>query len=257
MKRVIINKIPTILIEPQTITQDTKLVIWLPGLTMCKEDLIENLNDLSSMGFLAISIDAWQHGERKVDNSPEEMIERIFSNFYNNMWPILGQTVLNIKEIIDHILKAYNISNKVFIGGLSMGGDIAIATAILDKRISCIASMCSTPDWKRPGMKDYNNPELLMETGNPDSYATSFYNQFDPITHLDSYSYLPPISFECGEIDFHVPVDGAIQFKNKLLKFYKNEPEKININIHKNTGHQSTAEMWQNCKNWFRKYDIK
>ena len=181
------------------------------------------------------------------------MIKRIFSDFYNNMWPILGQTALDITRIIDWILKNYIISNKVFMGGLSMGGDIAIAAAILDKRIICITTICSTPDWKRPGMRDNNNPNMLIDSGSPDSYASFFYTHLNPITNLNAYSHLPYINFECGEIDSHVPVDGAIRFKNNLSELYRNDLDKININIHRNIGHQGTDKMWKNCKNWLKK----
>jgi len=132
-----------------------------------------------------------------------------------------------------------------------MGGDVAIATAGTDRRIWCVAAMLATPDWLRPGMKDFTDPEIEFGQGEADTYARFFYDRFNPLTHLESYAHLPNITSECGAQDTLVPPDGASRFQEALKSIYGSEATRLRVNLHPNTGHDPTAhQMWQNCLEW-------
>ena len=49
--------------------------------------------------------------------------------------------------------------------------DISIALAGIDKRVGRVVAMIATPDWTRPGMTMLNDPDSLIEQGEPTPYG--------------------------------------------------------------------------------------
>jgi hypothetical protein len=153
-----VDHIPVIWVEPENFTAPPHLVIWLDGLTGNKERMQPYLATLAASGFVAVSFDAFQHGERATER-PEEFISRIF------------------------------------------------------------------------------------------------YDAFNPLTHLESFSLLPEITFECGAQDSLVPPDGALRFQEALNGMYKQVANRLRVNLHENAGQDPTIpKMWQNCLEWFINY---
>jgi dienelactone hydrolase len=236
-----IDRIPAIWIEPEARGSQGKLVLWLPGFTGSKESTEPQLRQLALKGFTALSYDPWQHGERAAE-SVEALQTRVFGNFRRHMWPIFGNTALEALRVIDWAVAHLNVSREICAGGISMGGDIAVAAAGIDPRIACLAAICSTPDWLRAGT------EILP--GQPDAYAQFFYDRLDPLTHWEAYTRRPAIAFECGAEDRHVPPDGALHFQEALRDVYRPCPDRLRVNIHPGLGHTTTEAMWQNCLEW-------
>jgi dienelactone hydrolase len=156
----LVDHIPVVWFTPSPRRSASKLVIWLNGLSGTKEQMSPYLQELAVAGFVALSFDAWQHGARGTE-APTELITRVFGNFRRAMWPILGQTTLDTLRIIDWAVATLDIDSQIYMGGLSMGGDIAIAAAGIDHRIQRVAAIVATPDWLRPGMQDLAHPDTL------------------------------------------------------------------------------------------------
>jgi fermentation-respiration switch protein FrsA (DUF1100 family) len=123
-----------------------------------------------------------------------------------------------------------------------MGGDIAVAVAGIDSRISKVAAIIATPDWLRPGMHDLFEPEQMLPSGIPDRYAQYFFDEFNPFTHLERYAHGPAITFECGEKDTHVPPDGALRFQEALRKIAPQGEDHIRVNLIPNLKHLDFQE---------------
>jgi dienelactone hydrolase len=233
-------------------------VIWLNGLSGTKEQMLPYLQELADSGFVALSFDAWQHGGRGSENSPE-LAARVFSNFRREMWPILGQTTLDTLRVVDWAIQSLGVPPEVYMGGISMGGDIAVAAAGVDQRIRRVAAMVATPDWLRPGMQDLFHPGTLLPPGEPDAYAQYFYDLLNPLTHLDAYSHAPAILFECAANDTHVPPDGAQRFQVALRQALPLAAGRMRVNLVPNTGHMDATRQpafWQNCLEWFRPAEL-
>jgi dienelactone hydrolase len=249
-----VDHIPVIWVEPENFTAPAYLVIWIDGLTGNKERMQPYLTTLAASGFVAVSFDAFQHGERGAER-PEQFISRIAGNYRRHYWPILGQTILDATRIIDWATANLKVYSDTLMGGISMGGDVAVATARIDRRVRCVAAMLATPDWLRPGMKDFADPSIEFAQGEADTYAKFFYDRFNPLTHLESFSHLPEITFECGAQDTLVPPDGALRFQEALNGMYKQAANRLRVNLHENVGHDPTIpQMWQNCLSWFTRY---
>lgn len=106
------------------------LALWVPPLGMTKEDMRPVLDSLAGAGFRAIGLDPWQHGARGSE-SADEIRARVFSDFRRHVWPMIGQTTLDCLRVID-----YFGGGPVVAGGTSMGGDVAVALAGIDHRVT-------------------------------------------------------------------------------------------------------------------------
>jgi len=136
-------------------------------------------------------------------------------------------------------------------GGISMGGDIAIAAAGIDHRIERAAAIVATPDWLRPGMQDIRNPGILLPSGEPDAYAQYFYDHLNPLTHLTTYAHGPDINFVCGEKDTHVPPDGALRFQSALREAYPSKIDRVLVKLIPGMGHMLDSKLWwPDCFAW-------
>src|SRR6266508_3223777 len=147
-------------------------------------------------GFVAVSLDPWRHGQRGTE-SGEQIARRVFGNFRRHMWPILGQTTLD-SRVVDWAMADLHAGPEVVAGGVSMGGDVAVALVGIDNRITRVAAIVATPDWTRPGMTDLFDPYRVLPQGQADAYPQWFHDQLDPLTHLHAYAHGPAITFECG-----------------------------------------------------------
>jgi dienelactone hydrolase len=247
-----VDHIPTLWVMPQSQPSQGRLVIWLPYFTGTKEEMLPYLRDLADGGFVALSFDPWEHGERGPE-SGEQLAARVFGNFRRHMWPILGQTALDALRVIDWSIEHLGVAGEVAVGGISMGGDIAVAIAGLDRRVSCVAAIVATPDWLRPGMRDIQEPDRLVDPGEADAYAQFFYDRIDPYSHPAHYAHCPAMTFECGALDTHVPPDGALRFKGALQEVYLHCPDRLRVNLHAGMGHVSAdPALWRNCVDWFK-----
>jgi uncharacterized protein len=230
-----VDHIPAIWVEPDA--EPAAVALWLPPLSTTKEWVLPFLKELAGAGFLAVSFDPWQHGERGSESS-EEMRARVFGVFRRHMWPILGQTTLDALRVLDHF-RAEN----VVAGGVSMGGDVAIALAGIDPSVSRVATIVSTPDWTRPGMQSFEDEPLPQ--GEADAYAQWFYDRLDPMTHIDRYERGQAILFECGGDDRHVPADGALRFAEAV-------GDSVQVNVRPGLGHMDamTPDVLASCLSW-------
>jgi uncharacterized protein len=238
--------------EPDIQRAKRRLAILLTGLGGTKESMIPLLRDLAAAGFVALSFDPWQHGVRGTETS-QQLGKRVFSNFRRNMWPILGQTALDTLRVIDWAVASLGVAPRVVMGGTSMGGDISVAAVGIDRRIERVAAFVATPDWLRPGMRDGANPPQLIPPGEPDAYAQFFYDRLNPLTHLDAYAHGPAIDFACGELDTHVPPDGALRFHAALREQFPAAAERMQVNLIPGMGHGGTPDRntwWRGCLEW-------
>lgn len=250
-----IDHIPAIWLEPAGAFQQRRLVIFLPYLSGSKTDLLPYLSDLSAAGLLALSFDPWGHGER-TQRSPSEVAAHTFGNFRRNMWTTLGQTALDALRVIDWAIENLGAEDPVSLGGISMGGDIAVAAAGLDPRVRRVGAVVATPDWLRPGMVDLNNPaHPILDPGTPDAYARALYDWINPITHPEHYAHAPQMRFVCGAQDDHVPPEAASRFQAALAEDYPQAAANLSIDLLPGLDHlgvtRAAGQWWPDLVRWF------
>lgn len=232
----VVENVPVVYVRPKPGPHRPVLALWLPYLTGVKEDCVPVLRRFADAGYLAISLDPWQHGERG-NETPEELAARVFADFRDQMWPLLGHTTLDAERVIDWAVAERLARPEVVAGGVSMGGDVAVALAGIDNRVERVAAIVATPDWARPGMRELFDPTRVVDQGRAGPAAQSFYDRLDPITHLDAYARGPAIAFENGATDAHIPLDGAIRFQDSWHAAYPALTDRVRVTAHPEVGH--------------------
>ncbi|MBT5328590.1 MAG: prolyl oligopeptidase family serine peptidase [Gemmatimonadetes bacterium] len=245
IQQISVDSIPLIYLQPDNDDRG-KLVIWLTGFSGSKESCRAQLEALTALGYTALSFDPWQHGER-MRADVDELRARIRGNIRRYFWPILAETAREVPRIIDWALAQFSVDEQVGIGGISMGGDISVVAAGIDRRIALAVPWVATPDWLRPGT---NEP-----VGEADADAQACYDEFNPLTHLDRYAHCPRIVFQNGAEDEQVPPDGSIRFRDALRQsHYRDGPERIDAVLHPGIPHQVCDEMWHNTERLLLEY---
>lgn len=242
--RASVEGIPILVIAPKE-TKARPLVIWLTGFSGQKESVEAHLREFAKKGFVALSFDPHQHGERRIE-SREELVKRVRGNIRRHFWPILARTAEETPKVIDWAVKTLGVRPEVGMGGISMGGDIAVAAAGVDRRISVVSACIATPDWLRPG--SFEPP------GEPDTAAQADYDRRNPLTHLQLYAHRPAIAFQSGAADKQVPPDGGTRFVTALKPLYAEVAERLVVNLEPDVPHRFTPRMLDNSIQWFAKH---
>jgi uncharacterized protein len=252
VRRARADHVPVVWVEPAERRPGSPVALWLPPFTTSKEIVLPFLHELAAAGFVAASMDPWQHGERGAEPR-EELMARVFGGFRRHMWPILGQTTLDALRVIDWIAENLDAGQDVVAGGVSMGGDVAVALAGAEQRVRRVAAVVATPDWTRPGMRKLDDPELMLEQGDADPYARWLYERLDPCRNLDAYARGPAIAFECGGDDTHVPPEGALRFKAALEGAHPAAGKRVRVTVHPGLDHLQAGrspELARRCLAW-------
>ena len=128
------------------------LALWLTHLGGSAEQTQPMLTQLAGRGLLAVSFDPPGHGRRGDGRDAMEMGREVLGAFRRRMWPLAGHAVLELLWVLDWADEEFGIVRSRVAGGVSMGGDIAVALAGIDRRITRVAALVASPDWTRPGM---------------------------------------------------------------------------------------------------------
>jgi dienelactone hydrolase len=165
---------------------------------------------------------------------------------YRHFWAILAETAAEVPSVIDWATAELGVAPLVGIGGISMGGNIAVVAAALDRRIAVVATGLAEADWLRPGS--------FIPLSAPNAYVQSSYDRCDPLTNLARYRHCPAMSFQCGADDRLIPPAGAQRFVRALGTTYAACPEKLEITLEPGVEHQFTPAMWANLRRWFARF---
>lgn len=242
--RASVEGIPILVIAPPE-TKGRPLVIWLTGFSGQKESVEAHLREFARLGFVALSFDPHQHGERRTETK-EELVKRVRGNIRRFFWPILARTAEETPKVIDWAVKTLGVRPEVGMGGISMGGDISVAAAGVDRRIVAVSACVATPDWLRPG--SFEPP------GEPDAAAQADYDRRNPLTHLPLYAHRPAIAFQSGAVDQQVPPDGGTRFVAALQPLYAGAADRLVVNLEPDVPHRFTPRMLEKSAQWFTKH---
>lgn len=238
-----IDGIPVIWREPAAPKAPSHLAIWLPGFSGEKEHQAKYLDQLAELGYVAIAYDLYQHGERRVEPQ-EAMIARVGSNRRKYFWEILGRTAEDMLRVVDWAVEKFEINGNIVVGGVSMGGDIALTAAAIDPRISGVCSVIATPEWLRTGAAE--------EQGEPDTWTAQLYERLNPASHPEAYaSRQVTIHFENAACDPFVPPHAARAFLDELRPMYGEAAGRLTLYETPDLDHQYIESMWQHSLQWF------
>jgi len=261
-----VDMLPVYYTLPQGVDpeDEIKVCLFLSGLSGTKEDMVASFSDyITSRGYVGVFFDHLGHGERspkaitrlnaakeEVNALRKQILDTCFGNLYRHGWEILGNGVLDSLRVIDHFRQNFKVT-RVVMGGVSMGGDTAVAAAGLSPCLNRLLCFITTPDWLRPGMCDLYTGQP-MNPGRADAKSQWFYDQFNPMTHLDRYTRGIDITFACGELDTHIPPENARRFIDTLARNNPAAASRMLIWWNKGEGHTlPPAEKLEGLFDWF------
>jgi len=227
--------------------------LWLTHLGGSAEQTEPMLERLAERGVPAVSFDPPGHGARGSGSDPTELARWVFKSFRRRMWPLLGRTVLESLRVLDWIDDRFDVPHIRMAGGVSMGGDAALALAGIDTRITRVVALAATPDWTRPGMRTLDDDATVIEQGTADRYAQWFFDTLDPMTHLAAYDRDIAINFQCGGADQHVPAEAALRFRDTLAQRNPQAANQVHVQLYAGLSHLDAARdgrLYQAAVEW-------
>jgi dienelactone hydrolase len=235
-----VEGIPVILVEPEE--QRGAPVLWMSYLGGYAARNLPMLERFAAAGRPAISFDAPGHG-RRGRGDRLEFAESVLASFRQRMWPLLGRTTLEALRVLDWLAGEVDASDGFLAGGFSMGGDAAVALAGIDERVRRVATIGSTPDWSRPGMRELREPLRLIDQGQADAYARWFAEHLDPMRNLERYRRPVAIDFELGAEDSHIPTANAEAFADALAAVDPPAAAEVLIRVHPGLDHGVVSDQ--------------
>ena len=230
---VVVDGIPATLVEP--VKPGEEVVLWMSHLGGSAEQTLPMLERFAAAGHRAVSFDAIGHG-RRGSGDPWEFAAEVLAAFRRRMWPILGQTTLEAMRVLTWAQERTGAAG-VRAGGVSMGGDVAVALAGIDRRVARVAAVGSTPDWTRPGMRDLRDSSKIVNQGAADPYSRWYADHLDPMRHLERYRNGAAITFELGEADHHIPKENAQAFVDALRQMGTASPANLRVQTYPGLDH--------------------
>jgi uncharacterized protein len=192
---------------------------------------------VADAGYLAVSIDAVGHGERRYPdwdvrfsderwNEQEEATETDFLT-------VRRETAAEIPAIVDDLVaRGWVFPDRLGITGGSLGGEMCFSGILREPRIRVAAPIIGSPQWTLPF---------------PDS----------PHLHADRYFPVPILS-QTAELDEHIPADWVRAFRDRLAPMYATAPERLSFIEYPGVGHGLTPELWEqayaNAAAWFKRW---
>jgi uncharacterized protein len=212
-------------------------VLFYHGFGGTKERPEAYLTALAEAGFLAVSLDAVGHGERRYPDFEvifdAERWDARFEETETHFLKLLDDTAAEIPAIIDDLLaRGWVRADRVGVAGRSLGGNIAFASVLADSRVCAAVSVVGSPEWTLP-------------------------RPHSPHHHPDRFFPAAVLS-QAAEYDEHCPPGPIRVFYAALEPWYAPEPARIRYVEYPGVGHFLTpeldAESVQEMVAWFQRW---
>ncbi len=197
-------------------------VLMYHGFGGSKESMGDYTAELAQAGLLAVSLDAVGHGDRRYPDFDtrfsDERWDQHFDATESDFLTVIDETAAEVPAIIDDLL-ARNLArpNAIGVGGRSLGGNVAYAAVLADRRVRAAVSVVGSPEWTLPRQ---HSPHHCPE-------------RFFPAAILS----------QAAEFDEHSPADQIRAFHARLAPHYAAEPDRAQYVEYPGTGHFLTAEL--------------
>jgi hypothetical protein len=212
-------------------------VLFYHGFGGTKERTDSYLTALAEAGLLAVGLDAVGHGERRYPDFDsifnDERWDAQFEETETDFLKLIDDTAAEVPAIIDDLLAhGWARQDRVGVGGRSLGGNVAYAAVLADRRLRAAASVVGSPEWTLPrAHSPHHHP-----------------GRFFPAAVLS----------QAAELDEFVPAGPIRDFHARLEPWYAAEPERIQYVEYPGTGHFLTpelnAESGRRLVAWFQRW---
>jgi alpha-beta hydrolase superfamily lysophospholipase len=215
-----------------------RTVVVLHGLGSVKERTLTYLYHLAAAGFDAVAIDLFLHGDRPEAPCLQQLIDTDLASAVRS---IIYESAADVPAICSEI--GVNIT-KSGIVGISAGGFVAHALAIMRPQFKAMTAAISSPEWLTI------DPE---HTPDPSSAAGRELAEISPVNHPDLYAPMPVclLSAGCDEV---VDNRGTLKLADRLDPIYRRLgfDSRLRSVVYPETGHQFSDAMLRDTIDWMR-----
>jgi pimeloyl-ACP methyl ester carboxylesterase len=207
-------------------------VIVLHGLGSRKERHLDLCLRLAAGGAIGCGIDARGHGDRATADSRRVLADQGSPEFLPAFAETVAGTVGDVTEIATYFrTRRYNLI------GHSMGGFVALQTALVDPRVESVVCIAGALD-----MSEFD--ENALSPAVRESTRVQ-----DPVINAGGF---PPrrVLLLHGDADQTVPVSGARRLAAALRAVYGASPEDMLLREFPGAGHDLLPEMAADAVRW-------
>jgi len=242
------DRIPTLIFHKDGTRKP--LVICQHGFTGNKESMLKTCLVLADAGFVAVSIDAVKHGERR---DPD--IIASLSQDPTLFFHILAGTAEDVGKVIDHVAENLGVDlERVGMMGVSMGAIITLLAATMEERLKAIVSVIGGANFQILIRKSALY-KVGLETKVLEQFAQSageLIRRYDPINNVQLFRSIPVLLLN-GERDDLIPLECASSLHEALKPHYQAAPDRLRMKVYQGIGHEYTPDMEREAFEWFRK----
>ncbi len=241
------RRVPALFMIPSKHEKQCPAVIFGHGYTGSKNDIVSSLPKISEKGFCAFAIDAWYHGDRKVEG------KKLYSPFLYEMRSGLTLTVVDFRRAVDFLTTRSEVDHDkiTFVGG-SMGGILGGLFAGVDNRVKCPVLIVGGGNW--PYLLENSvvgQVDLGFTYSDTKRIAKQAVVALAPADTLNTIQYISPRPLLMINAKHDVLVN---PFSNKQMFTRAGEPKKI---IWFDSGHGVPIDIAMNIMlDWYDKYLI-
>ncbi len=212
-------------------------VLFYHGFGGTKEKPAAYLTALAEAGFLAVSLDAVGHGERRYPDFDvifsDERWDASFEETETDFLRVIDETAAEVPAIIDDLVaRGWAQADRVGVAGRSLGGNVSYASVLADSRVRAVVSVVGSPEWTLP-------------------------RAHSPHHHPDRFFPAAVLS-QAAEFDEHCPPGPIRAFHAALEPWYAAEPDRNAYVEYPGVRHALTqelnAESGRQLVDWFRRW---
>lgn len=229
--------LPYFLLSSSDSSPDTPLVLILHGLGSQKEKILPILYAFAQAGFRVAALDARLHGER---TDAEEREARLTGSYFETMFDIVTGTARDVSTLLDHLEV-----ERAGIHGISLGGFITFAALLGEPRLQAAAVAMGSPDWLGPLR------EMGIDVGQP-TFAPL--RAMHPLDQAGSSYPIRPLLMLHGTEDDVVSPLGVEALYDRLRPAYSETPNRLELVLYPDLGHQYTPEMQERSIAWMKRF---
>jgi len=266
-----IDGIPILTLKKENL-ENGPIIFYLHGFTSDKRQGFSFGYELAKKGFYFVALDAKMHGERfdpkleKVLSGKADLIYPLGSGLDGGllMYEIILQTGKDIDLLIAHF-KAMGAVHADAIGlaGYSMGGYAAFFIAAHNSNIQTVVPIAGIPAfearWKDVVLEASTYPEWSKQmeaVRNETESRTRLIEEIDPFEKLVHF-YPKPLLVLCGDTDTDSPKKYSVDLYRKLKPVYQAYPDRLQLRIYDEVGHQLAPPMIQDACDWFDQFLLR
>jgi uncharacterized protein len=226
---------PLLLCHPAGVALGTILVYH--GLGACKETQRPECRILADAGFVAVGVDAWGHGARRLPDF-ESLVSGPDS--HRALLEMVLFSVEEIPAIIDALhARLGAAAGQLGLVGISFGAYIAFDAARRERRLRLAIPILGSPDWTVGARGD----EWMLGQS----------------PHLSPHAFAPTalLMINAG-LDENVPPAAARSFAETLAPCYRDTPDRLRYLEYPSSGHfmreEDWHDAWVSCVGWARRF---